>query len=172
MIKIINVFSSTLLTNLILTRELGRQKHEFQRLDSTVVQHQSKINYTSWEDFIVTLHLTEQQVNQQLKSAVFPMEFQSHLRKEVGKTPIKQNQRVLMVVISCVFSTSPVGIFQLRAELKNFGAICKIALCREDSLPYVTYSLGLTSQVVSQRVSHNYLDWAKNQNRHSSKVYE
>ena len=118
MIKIINVFSSTLLTNLILTRELGRQKQEFQRLDSTVVQHQSKINYTSWEDFIVTLHLTEQQVNQQLKSAVFPVEFQSEFLKNSSLICEKKLE----------ISTSPVGIFLLRAELKNSGAICKIAL--------------------------------------------
>ena len=120
MIKIINVFSSTLLTNLILTRELGRQKHEFRRLDSTVVQHQSKINYISWEDFIVTLHLTEQQVNQQLKSAVFPMEFQSHLRKEVGKTPIEQKQRVLIVVISCVFFNFSGRNFSVKSRIEEF----------------------------------------------------
>ena len=128
MIKIINVFSSTLLTNLILTRELGRQKHEFQRLDSTVVQHQSKINYTSWEDFIVTLHLTEQQVNQQLKSAVFPMEFQSHLRKEVGKPPIEQKQRVLMVLSYFVFFFNFSGRnFSVKSRIEEFR--CHLQNC-------------------------------------------
>ena len=127
MIKITNVFSSTLLTNSILTKELGKQKHEFQRLDSTVVQHQSKTSYISWEDFIVTLHLTEQQVNQQLKSAVFPMEFQSHLRKEVGKTPIKQNQRVLMVVISCVFFNFSCRNFLVKSRIEEFR--CHLQNC-------------------------------------------